>query len=145
MNYLNLGAWVFLSGLLFTLFSFFANKYHEQKRTFIQFFQDFLGGALFMSFIAVLIPDYFPDILKLLTFSTDTLSPLNESSSTNLSNQSPKVPDNTGNETSNTSLINLLPKIGGFMNSKSAEMDDFQLQLGPIPSGSLGNSVGRSV
>jgi hypothetical protein len=141
MNLYNLGAWVILSGSLFTLFSYFANQYHKQHRTSVQFIQDFIGGALFMSFIAVLIPDYFPDIFKLLLIPTGPMSAMTAASEdlSSSSDLSQSLPDNPP-VTNSTSLISLLPKIGGFMDSMvtSKNTDDIQLQLGPIPSGSLG-------
>jgi hypothetical protein len=134
MNLYNLGAWAILSGSLFTLFSYLANQYHKQNRSSLQFLQDFIGGVLFMSFIAVLIPDYFPDILNFFSSPTDALKTVSESSSLSISSFS----DNS-EKSPETSFVNLLPKIGGFMNSiKSNGIDDIQLQLGPIPSGSLG-------
>lgn len=136
MNLYNLGAWVILSGVLFTLFSYFANNYHDQKRTSLQFLQDFIGGALFMSFIAVLIPDYFPDIYKLILVPTGAITTVSELTQiSNSINDSLDIKAENIIEKPETSLISLLPKIGGFMSTKV--IDDIQLQLGPIPSSAV--------
>jgi len=140
MNLYNLGAWILLSGSLFTLFSYFANQYHEQKRTSMQFLQDFIGGILFMSFLAVLIPDYFPDIFKLVSIPTGVSAlAFFKPSSASASSENISVTETVNNK----SFVSLLPKIGGFLNSSesTSNSDDIQLQLGPIPSGSLGRSV----
>ena len=52
--------WIFVGGLLFFGLSFVGAKFKDKQYKSIQFFQDFISGAILIGFLGVLAPDLFP-------------------------------------------------------------------------------------
>jgi len=54
--------WIFVGGILFIALSFIGAKYKDKQYKTIQYFQDFISGAILIGFLGVLAPDLFPKI-----------------------------------------------------------------------------------
>lgn len=52
--------WIFVGGVVFIILSFLGTKYKDKQYKNIQFFQDFISGAILIAFAGVLVPDFFP-------------------------------------------------------------------------------------
>jgi hypothetical protein len=52
--------WIFVGGILFIALSFIGAKYKDKQYKTIQYFQDFISGAILIGFLGVLAPDLFP-------------------------------------------------------------------------------------
>jgi hypothetical protein len=52
--------WIFIGGLAFFGLSFVGSKFKDKQYKPIQFFQDFISGAILIGFLGVLAPDLFP-------------------------------------------------------------------------------------
>jgi hypothetical protein len=51
---------MFIGGLVFMILNFIASKYNHKHHKTTAFFQDFLGGSIFIALLGAIIPDYFP-------------------------------------------------------------------------------------
>jgi hypothetical protein len=54
--------WIFIGGALFIIFSIIGSKYKDKEYRNIQYFQDFISGAILITFTGMLVPDIFPTI-----------------------------------------------------------------------------------
>ena len=54
--------WIFLVGILFMITSYIISKVQKKQHNKIAFLQDFISGAILVSFAGVLVPDLFPGI-----------------------------------------------------------------------------------
>ncbi len=52
--------WIFVGGVLFIALSFLGAKFKDKQYKTIQYFQDFISGAILIGFLGVLAPDLFP-------------------------------------------------------------------------------------
>jgi hypothetical protein len=52
--------WIFIGGVVFFALSFIGAKFQDKHYKSIQFFQDFISGAILVGFLGVLAPDMFP-------------------------------------------------------------------------------------
>jgi len=110
MNYLRTLPWIFISGIIFAVLSYFANKYHDKERTVLQLLQDFIGGCVFVGLLSAIIPDIFPDIQGFFTVPA-VITNLNFGETTKI-------------------LGGAISSVSGATRSLT---DDIDLQVGPLP------------
>ena len=112
MNFQRILPWILISGLIFSLLSYVANRYHGKERNVRELAQDFIGGSIFVSLLSAIVPDIFPDISN--NFSLK-LGNFNLFDATKI----------IGNSISSASVNTF----GG----GSSKADDIDLQIGPLP------------
>lgn len=116
MDFLRILPWIVLSGLIFVILSYVANKYHGKDRKTRELVQDFIGGSVFIGFLSSIIPDIFPDISTILTLNT-----------LNISNTVASLKTAASAATASASAaINMATAVSGGI------IDDLDLQIGPI-------------
>ena len=112
MDFSRILPWIVLSGFVFVILSYVANKYHGKDKTLKDFFQDFIGGSVFVGLLSAIIPDIFPDITSSIPIkSLNIMGALDTVSSI---------------RTAAASSLSLVSNAGGGSN-------DIELQVGPIP------------
>jgi len=52
--------WIFVGGIVFTIFGYIGTKYKDKEYKQVQTLQDFISGSIVIGFMGVLIPDIFP-------------------------------------------------------------------------------------
>lgn len=104
--------WIVISGLVFSILSYVANRYHGKERSNTQLAQDFVGGSVFLGLLSAVVPDIFPDISS---YIGNPISGIKLGDAT-------KVLENTLAKVSSTPILR-----GG------SRADDIELQVGPLP------------
>jgi hypothetical protein len=117
MDFQRILPWIFISGLVFSLLSYVANKYHGRDRNIKELSQDFLGGSIFIGLLSAIVPDIFPDICNKLNIS-----------GMNIENMT-KI---FGGGVGGLSLASLGSTVGTATGVAKAT-DDMELQVGPLP------------
>lgn len=111
--------WILISGFVFSLLSYVANRYHGRDRNIKELSQDFLGGSIFIGLLSAIVPDIFPDILSKLNIS-----------SMNFENMT-KI---FGGGVGGLSITNSLASLGNVTGTNpNTAADDMELQVGPLP------------
>ena len=121
MDFQRILPWILISGLIFSLLSYAANKYHGRDRNIKELSQDFLGGSIFIGLLSAIVPDIFPDISSKLNIS-----------GMNLENMTKIFGGGVGGLSITKSLASLGSTTDTISNTKSST-DDMELQVGPLP------------
>jgi hypothetical protein len=115
MDYTRVLPWIFLSGVVFVVLSYVANKYHGKERKTGELAQDFIGGSVFIGLLSAIVPDIFPDI--------STAFPI----------KSLDVSRALSSVASTAATTFTTVSTGRGFSSSGGGLDDIDLQVGPIP------------